>query len=134
MKLYYWSYQDKQRMRRPGRRTPDAYAWRPRLAVQSRELGTLYRRIAHSVTRTRLTAGSRGGEVGQGLGKLVDSSEARAPSHTDAAEVRPRLPKTSAVPWSLMSAVGLSSPDVQSFSLSIRRWYASTQLLLLRRC
>ena len=43
----------------------------------------------------------------------------------------PTLPKsvhasrTSAVPWSLMSAVGLSSSDVQSFPLSIRRWYAS---------
>ena len=68
-----------------------------------------------------------GVQVGLGLGlrKLVGFSSriGRRPTPTLPKSVH--ASRTSAVPWSLMSAVGLSSSDVQSFSLSIMRWYAS---------
>ena len=40
--------------------------------------------------------GPAGGELSESLGKLIAFSQARAPYHTDAAEVRPRLPNLGA--------------------------------------
>ena len=42
-------------------------------------------------SRMRVTAGSDPG-VAQGLTKVVDFCQARAPYHTEVADVRPRLP------------------------------------------
>ena len=76
----------------------------------------------------RLAGGVHPG-VAQGLGKLVDFSESRAPSHTEVAVVRPRLPLVGA-PQEQRSGRGCVKERHQK--LSAFSFYVVRQLELLR--
>ena len=104
----------------------------PKRVKYARNLGVVRRKArSREVTVPSSAAGGVHVEVGQGLGKLVDSSEARAPSHTDAAEVRPRLPNLGS-PLELderRGTVQFRRSELPAVNQEVVR-----QLQLLRRC